>query len=252
MPVSLLSLDAKASRNKLWEPSNQRGPPEGSRGQGQSAEPSAPTSSTPTCKTCQKSQSDLSSALQRCAKCQETHYCSRECQKADWKDHKKVCGKPGVTSEAPKQTSMDTVIQMMSQMGGEKGSAFNGLKDGSYLENLPQKVAFAQLIDSYRLRVEDEYVFRGDAGGLYAGEDPLPDFKSYLNRAEKKSGVLPSWWSKENRRKCETMATNTSQWSNLRSTVEKRDISEHYKDSLMPMKLRMLAEKVEGSNVTSM
>ncbi|KAL6897715.1 hypothetical protein GGI43DRAFT_409723 [Trichoderma evansii] len=31
--------------------------------------------------------------LKRCAKCSSTRCCSRECQKADWKAHKKICGK---------------------------------------------------------------------------------------------------------------------------------------------------------------
>ena len=28
-----------------------------------------------------------------CSKCKNQHYCSRDCQRADWKQHKKVCGK---------------------------------------------------------------------------------------------------------------------------------------------------------------
>jgi hypothetical protein len=31
--------------------------------------------------------------LMRCAQCEETRYCSRECQVADWKAHRKVCDK---------------------------------------------------------------------------------------------------------------------------------------------------------------
>ncbi|KAJ3068000.1 hypothetical protein HDU98_008814 [Podochytrium sp. JEL0797] len=30
--------------------------------------------------------------FQRCGGCQRVRYCSRECQRADWKEHKKVCG----------------------------------------------------------------------------------------------------------------------------------------------------------------
>src|SRR6266536_2388050 len=30
----------------------------------------------------------------RCSKCHQTYYCSKECQKIDWKEHKKSCGNP--------------------------------------------------------------------------------------------------------------------------------------------------------------
>lgn len=28
----------------------------------------------------------------KCSRCHDTHYCKRECQKADWSAHKKICG----------------------------------------------------------------------------------------------------------------------------------------------------------------
>lgn len=43
----------------------------------------------PFCAKCAKTATEGSS-LKRCSKC-KTHYCSQECQKADWKDHKSVC-----------------------------------------------------------------------------------------------------------------------------------------------------------------
>ena len=34
-------------------------------------------------------------ALSKCAKCSQTKYCSRDCQKVDWKaGHKEACNKP--------------------------------------------------------------------------------------------------------------------------------------------------------------
>lgn len=36
----------------------------------------------------------LDYSFQRCARCKEAYYCSRECQKEDWKSHKKICTPP--------------------------------------------------------------------------------------------------------------------------------------------------------------
>jgi ankyrin repeat protein len=38
-------------------------------------------------------------AVSQCAKCKTTCYCSTECQKIDWKAHKKLCGKPSIVDE---------------------------------------------------------------------------------------------------------------------------------------------------------
>jgi splicing suppressor protein 51 len=114
-----------------------------------------------------------------------------------------------------------------------------------------------QLIDAYRMRVEDDHRFRGDNHGLYIGGDPLEDFKGFLDKAEaqmgkeqqgeaKRSGILPRWWNQEKRTVCEQRATRRDLWSSLHYVVEKHDIQEHYMDNLMPMKLRMLAETVYG------
>ncbi|KAF2096892.1 hypothetical protein NA57DRAFT_78482 [Rhizodiscina lignyota] len=53
------------------------------------------------CKTCGIHETELKNngKLKRCAKCQndQSLYCNRECQKKDWKDHKRVCGKENRT-----------------------------------------------------------------------------------------------------------------------------------------------------------
>lgn len=59
----------------------------------QSSPSGSNTESTPTkkCDSCSKPESDPEKPLKACSKCQSAHYCSRECQKADFKKHKKVC-----------------------------------------------------------------------------------------------------------------------------------------------------------------
>lgn len=44
--------------------------------------------------------------------------------------------------------------------------------DTKHLHQFSEKETFHQLIDCYRLRIEDDYVFSGDARGLYAGDNP--------------------------------------------------------------------------------
>ncbi|KAJ7496284.1 hypothetical protein B0H11DRAFT_2000425 [Mycena galericulata] len=43
------------------------------------------------CSICNKTTDDRNT-LRRCARCKRVWYCSKECQKADWKTHKKYCG----------------------------------------------------------------------------------------------------------------------------------------------------------------
>jgi hypothetical protein len=45
----------------------------------------------PKCTACKKRKSELETSLKYCAKCKEAEYCSRECQKDDWKRHKQFC-----------------------------------------------------------------------------------------------------------------------------------------------------------------
>lgn len=122
---------------------------------------------------------------------------------------------------------------------------------GSILHGLPEKDVYTHLIDSYRMRVEDEYVFTGNIGrdSLYGGGQPIKDFRRFLDKAEKRSGLLPSWWSAAKRKQCEGVAVDKNEWSCLAFAVEKSDIQEHYKNPMMPMKLRMFAEKVYGKPI---
>lgn len=43
------------------------------------------------CNGCTKTGEQLKMVLKQCSRCKNVHYCSRECQLADWKHHKKLC-----------------------------------------------------------------------------------------------------------------------------------------------------------------
>ena len=196
-----------------------------------------------TCAKCHKAPTNVS--LKRCAKCQNQWYCDRDCQKADWKLHKTFCG-------SSQQSNAQTKPQPTTSSNPMSNAASGFLKSicsDNYLHQFSEKDAFRQLIDCYRMRVEDDYVFSGDTRGLYNDDDPLTDFQDFLDLAEKRSGVLPSWWSPAKRRQCEESGLGLQQWSDLSAAVEKQDIIEEYGDPTMPMKLRFLADEVYGTRV---
>lgn len=46
------------------------------------------------CETCGKAAADLiGTGLLKCAQCKSVFYCGKECQKSNWRSHKKLCGK---------------------------------------------------------------------------------------------------------------------------------------------------------------
>ncbi|KAH7391651.1 hypothetical protein BKA64DRAFT_725208 [Cadophora sp. MPI-SDFR-AT-0126] len=80
------------------ESSSSNGPSQNTTNTDSQAESSTPsTSNTPslkTCTTCSKPSPDPETKpLKPCTKCQSVQYCSKECQKADFKNHKKDCAK---------------------------------------------------------------------------------------------------------------------------------------------------------------
>ena len=195
------------------------------------------------CAKCNRTQADVS--LKCCAKCQNQWYCSRDCQKVDWKCHKAFCGS-SQQSNARNKPQATTNFDAMPKVAGD---FFKNICQDNYLHQFSEKDTFRQLIDCYRMRVEDDYKFSGDTRGLYNGDDPLPDFQEFLNLAEARNGILPSWWSDAKRKACEKRAVGTAEWSDLNAAVEKQDVIEHYGDPTMPMKLRLLAEKIYRTKI---
>jgi hypothetical protein len=60
------------------------------------------------CGGCKKDSSWFSAGMKSCAECRNATYCSRECQKVDWKQHKKSCGKGGETLSGQASSAIST------------------------------------------------------------------------------------------------------------------------------------------------
>ncbi|KAI0455976.1 putative MYND domain protein [Xylaria acuta] len=199
-----------------------------------------------TCNTCKKA----SPELKKCAKCTTTLYCSRDCQKADWKTHKKICGKQAhERSQTGSEPSAATVLSPPKGLEKPITKPFARLDNNTYLHDRPEQDVYRVLIDAYRMRLEDEYKFEGEAAAdsIYGGAtSSLPGFRKFLRLAASRPGLLPSWWNAEKQNACEMLGMDSSQWSDLRCAAEKGDIIEHYGDPRFPMQLRMLGEMVIG------
>lgn len=226
-------------------------------------------SSTAKCSGCGKDEAELGKRLKHCAKCVSTKYCSRECQKEDWKQHKKFCmSKAGSAAAKPSNgasTSSNNVAASRQnssptstdQQPSTKNLAtridkpFTKLNAKTWLHDRSEQDVFKLLIDAYRLRMEDNYIFSGDVeiDSIY-NEAPSGEYgcRRFVHMAEQKPGLMPSWWMPQKVDECVASAGNTrNDWSNLAHAVEKSDIMEHYGSQDMPMQLRMFAEQVYGT-----
>lgn len=218
--------------------------------------PSIPTMAdsnpaTAKCANCAKTKSDLNINLKMCGKCRTTHYCSATCQKADWKIHKVICGSNAISQDQSSSSTPKTPPASKVPAKGLAGTIdkpFHRLDAKTWLHDRPEQDVFKLLIDTYRLRMEDDYNMTGDADtdSIYGGAPHgRKGFGRFLRLAERKNGLLPAWWSREKATECARVGTQNG-WSSLGRAVEKSDVMEHYGDSLMPMQLRMFGEQVYG------
>ena len=147
--------------------------------------------------------------LKRCAKGKTGWYCSRDCQNADWKTHKKVCAKNANDTAAPSggtgQASANTAAKPQN-LSATVDKPFHRLESKTWLHDRPPEDVYQLLIDTYRLRMGDNYKLEGDCDedSIYGGRaDSAAGFRRFLRLAENARGVLPSWWGSENATECE-------------------------------------------------
>ncbi|KAI4610586.1 uncharacterized protein J4E87_010762 [Alternaria ethzedia] len=209
------------------------------------------------CARCNKAEADTEKGtLQRCAKCKTTPYCSRDCQKDDWKNHKKICAQQAQANAnaydgfPPKtEHSSNYAAPRMKTLEKHVPNPFTRLDDGKYLHDRPEKDVYRLLIDSFRMRSEDDNKLENKPtpNSIYTGKSSsIEPFKKFLDLAETRRGLLPPWWNAEHRQECEKWA-ESGEWNDVRKKVTKAEMISHYGDDKAPMQLRMVAEFVYGS-----
>lgn len=213
----------------------------------------------PACTTCKKSPPEVN--IKNCAKCTITPYCSRDCQKADWKAHRTICGKQNTGGARQSGGSSSIPVQHGAPQHGNDpvsrgalaaviSNPFTRLDNGTWLHDRPEKDVFRLLIDVYRMRTEDDYKFDGnaDVDSIYGGasDGGVNGFRRFLAEVEKKPSLLPAWWNVEKKEECVRFGQGGDSWARLDCAIEKLDVQEHYGEDRFPMQLRMFGETVYG------
>lgn len=203
------------------------------------------------CNTCKKTDVDL----KKCAKCQTTLYCSRDCQKADWKAHKKVCNSNSQNrmpaNIGPVNPAHNNTQVLSPPRGLEQpiSKPYTHLHERKWLHDRPEKDVYRLLIDCYRMRMEDTFKFEGqaEAGSAQAGAaDPEPSFRRFLQGVEAKPDLLPSWWDESKKEACVQLGKSDGGWTRLGRVVTKAEVVAHYGDPRFPMQLRLFGEQIFG------
>ncbi|KEF54591.1 uncharacterized protein A1O9_09033 [Exophiala aquamarina CBS 119918] len=71
---------------------------------------------------------------------------------------------------------------------------FHRLNDRAWVHDRPEEDTYKLLIDTYRLRMDDDFKFEGkrNAGSLYANaSNGIEAFRQFLRLAESRDGLLP-------------------------------------------------------------
>lgn len=201
------------------------------------------------CGSCKKTALEANLAnLKVCAKCKSAFYCSRECQKADWKTHKKACSQNAANSASSTPSEHGTTYTTLRSSVLQKhiSNPFTRLDNGTYLHDRPEQDVYKLLIDCFRMRQEDDYNMEGDVDedSVYSGSPTsIKPFSKFLLLASSRPKLLPPWWNDTKKAECEAFSRSDN-WSNLSTIVEKQDVIDHYGNQRMPMQLRMLGEAV--------
>ncbi|BGP37767.1 hypothetical protein JCM10449v2_001689 [Rhodotorula kratochvilovae] len=197
-------------------------------------------------------------------RCSRVAYCSAAHQKEHWPTHKASCKAASATSSstpsapAPAPAASSSTPRTTPRSAASRGAPTLNLHTmptsspadfmsalTPFPPTLGKQQAYERLIDAFRLWCDDCAIWNGHAFGLYAEEDPYPEFVQFVKKARKH---LPAWWSNADDAAVLKMC-RMHDWANIAYAVEKSDINEHYGSPMFAMGIRMWTEKVTGVKI---
>ncbi|RDW72369.1 zinc finger MYND domain-containing protein [Aspergillus mulundensis] len=196
------------------------------------------------CTKCEK-RGTTAPPFKRCAKCSMAWYCSRHCQTADWKTHKKVCGRNSAERLNPfiRPRNLLAVIE----------NPYHKLQSKTWLHDRPYDDVYKLLIDTYRLRMYNQWALQGhaDEDSIYASgvSDGYAGFSRFLRLVERRYGLLPDDWSYSDVVDCVNYGLR-NEWSDLNGKVNETSIFAYYGSQSVVAELKIFAWQIYGWDVT--
>ncbi|OAA37855.1 hypothetical protein NOR_06932 [Metarhizium rileyi] len=145
--------------------------------------------------------------------------------------------KPSLAAVSPRQGLLQPIQK-----------PFTALMEKAWIHDRPSEDTHRLLIDSYRLRLHDAFLFEGDTkpGTIYSGcVDSAANFVLYLQAAHGK-GLLPRWWTQDAFLQCREMGMADFHFHSLKQPLTQAMVVDYYQDATFPTQLRLFAEDVLG------
>ena len=189
--------------------------------------------------------------LEACPRCEGSLYCCDECRVLDLKAHEPICAATrsakGLDKKAPAQSpepswepQLDVIVEQ----------PFHKLQAKTWLHGRSEQDVYKLLVDTYRLRLDEECAYPGLCHSIRipsnTEKEMVEEFRRFLELAELRTGLLPTWWSDEKAIAC--VAFGTAQGEQfLDEAVMAKDIMDKYRNQQLPLQLRILGEQVYGT-----